>query len=89
MVNPGNNITPDNHFDSLLKFLKPQEETFERLEQLGGTEKPKKKNAYLKKRYASTKSTRRGGCIVCRGKHRDKLGGRGLGGVVFASSSNN
>ena len=26
MVNPENAITPDNHFDSLLKFLKTQEE---------------------------------------------------------------
>ena len=35
MVNPGNGITPGNHCDSLLKFLKTQEEILEKLEQLG------------------------------------------------------
>lgn len=36
MVNPSNGVTPDNHFDTLLKFLKTQEEIMEKLEQLGG-----------------------------------------------------
>lgn len=40
MVNPGNAITPDNHFDSILKFLKTQEEILEKLEHLGVSEKP-------------------------------------------------
>ncbi|KAI3365757.1 hypothetical protein L3Q82_000765 [Scortum barcoo] len=35
MVKPENAITPDNHFDSLLNFLKTQEEILEKLEQLG------------------------------------------------------
>lgn len=34
MVNSNNSVTPDNDFDSLLKFLKTQEEIMERLEQL-------------------------------------------------------
>ena len=65
MVNPENAITPDNHFDSLLKFLKTQEEILEKLEQLGVGEKPDKKVAYTEKKYASTRSARKGGCVVC------------------------
>ena len=34
MVNSSNNVTTDNHFDMLLKFLKNQEEILERLNQL-------------------------------------------------------
>ena len=39
MVDPKNKVTPDNHFDMLLKFLKNQEEVLERLEQLRTVEK--------------------------------------------------
>lgn len=74
MVNPRNGVTHDNHFDSLLTFLKTQEEILERLDQLGVGEKPEKKVTYLEKRYAFTKSTRKGGCVVCgEEKHRDKI----------------
>jgi len=74
MVNPRNGVTPDNHFDILLTFLKTQEDILEKLDQLGVSEKPEKKAMYPEKRYASTKSTRRGGCVVCGDeKHRDKI----------------
>ena len=74
MVNPENAITPDNHFDSLLKFLKTQEEILEKLEQLGVGEKPDKKVDYTEKKYASTRSTTKGGCVVCGDeKHREKI----------------
>ncbi|XP_036068500.1 uncharacterized protein LOC112152419 [Oryzias melastigma] len=72
MVNPANNVTPDNHFDSLLKFLKTQEDIFERLEQLGVSENSEWR---LDRKHASTRSTRKySGCVVCGdGKHREKL----------------
>ncbi|XP_039503109.1 uncharacterized protein LOC120459751 [Pimephales promelas] len=74
MVNPRNGVTPDNHFDILLTFLKTQEDILEKLDQLGVSEKPEKKAMYPEKRYASTKSTRKGGCVVCGDeKHRDKI----------------
>ncbi|KAL0197335.1 hypothetical protein M9458_005875, partial [Cirrhinus mrigala] len=73
MVNPANGITPDNHFDDLLKFLKTQEEILEKLEQLGVSEKPEKKHLCMEK-YASTRSTRKGACVVCGDdKHREKI----------------
>ena len=74
MVNPANDVTPDNHFDSLLRFLKTQEEILEKLEQLGVCEKPDKRSAYTEKKYASTRTTRKGGCVVCGDeKHREKI----------------
>lgn len=74
MVNPRNGVTLDNHFDILLTFLKTQEDILEKLDQLGVGEKPEKKATYLEKRYASTKSTRKGGCVVCGDeKHREKI----------------
>ncbi|GAA6087259.1 uncharacterized protein LOC115149571 [Tachysurus ichikawai] len=48
MVNPRNNVTSDNLFENLLTFLKTQEEILEKLEQLGVSEKPKKKCLYGK-----------------------------------------
>ena len=81
MVNPGNAITPDNHFDSFLKFLKTQEEILEKLEQLGVSEKTDKKLAYTEKKYASTRSTRKGGCVVC-GDEKHRI-------FSFANSSKN
>lgn len=72
MVNPANGVTPDNHFDNLLKFLKTQEEILEKLEQLGVSEKPEKK--LHTEKYASTRSTRKSGCVICGDeKHREKL----------------
>jgi len=74
MVNPANGVTPDNHFENLLKFLKTQEEILEKLEQLGVSEKPEKKYACMERRYASTRSTRKGGCVVCGDeKHGEKI----------------
>lgn len=71
MVNPRNNVRPDNHFASLLKFLKTQEEILERLEQLGVAEKPKRK---LERKFASTRSTKKEGCVVCGDeRHREKV----------------
>ncbi|KAL1254331.1 hypothetical protein QQF64_016560 [Cirrhinus molitorella] len=73
MVNPANGVTPDNHFDNLLKFLKTQEEILEKLEQLGVSEKSEKK-LFIERKYASTQSTRKGGCVVCGDeKHREKI----------------
>lgn len=75
MVNSSNGVTPDNHFDSLLKFLKTQEEIMEKLEQLGGGDKPEKQQRKFERNYASTRSTRKvGGCIVCGDeRHREKI----------------
>lgn len=71
MVNPCHNVRPDNHFDSLLKFLKTQEEILERLEQLGVAEKPKRK---WERKFASTRSTKKEGCVVCGDeRHREKV----------------
>lgn len=74
MVNPRNNVTPDNHFENLLKFLKTQEEILEKLEQLGVSERPEKRNACMERKYASTRSTTKGGCVVCGDeKHRENI----------------
>lgn len=57
MVEPANNVTADNHFDMLLRFLKNQEDILERLEQLrivDKIDKPDKKN---ERRFASTRAT--------------------------------
>lgn len=72
MVNLSNGVTSDNHFDSLLKFLKTQEDIMEKLEQLGGDEKLEKQQRKFERNYASTRTTRKvGGCIVC-GEERCK-----------------
>lgn len=47
MVNPSNKVTPDNRFNSLLTFLKTQEEILERLDQLAVCERSEKKPTYL------------------------------------------
>lgn len=64
MVNPRNGVTPDNHFDSLLTFLKTQEEILEKLDQLGVSEKSEKKPNYLESKHASNK-VHNGRCVVC------------------------
>lgn len=56
MVNPSNGITPDNRFDSLLTFLKTQEDILEKLDQLGVSERSEKKPTYLEKKYAELTS---------------------------------
>lgn len=81
MLEPSNDVTPDNHFDMLLKFLKRQEGVLERLEQLKTVEKvertdycPGKKS---EKRYASTKMAKKGMgdvCDICDDwRHHDKI----------------
>lgn len=73
MVNPGNKVTPDNYFTSLLAFLKTQEEILEKLEQLGVSERPEKKPTYMEK-FASTRFTKKTRCVVCGDeKHHEKL----------------
>ncbi|GAA6097417.1 uncharacterized protein LOC108181458 [Tachysurus ichikawai] len=72
MTDPANGITPENHFDALLKFLKKQEEILERLEQLKISERPERRN------YAFTKTAKKasvdGGCIICGSeKHKGKI----------------
>nr|XP_043874409.1 uncharacterized protein LOC122764147 isoform X1 [Solea senegalensis] len=62
MFEPRNNVTSDNHFDMLLKFLKSQEEILERLEQLRTVEKMEKSDLPDKKydrKIASTKTTKK------------------------------
>lgn len=59
MVNPDNRVTLDNHFDSLLKFLKTQEKILERLEQLGVGEKMDKLERRYERRHAFTRSARK------------------------------
>lgn len=76
MTDPANGITPENHFDALLKFLKKEEETLEKLEQLKISEKAEKPES-RSERYTFTRTTRNvsteSGCIECGAeKHRDK-----------------
>lgn len=62
MVEPRNDVTSDNHFVMLLKFLKSQEGILERLEQLRTEEKVEKSDRLDKKydrKIASTKTTRK------------------------------
>lgn len=74
MVNPENGITPDNHFDKLLKFLKTQEDILEKLDQLGVHEKQEKQTAYPQRKYAWTQSMRKSSCVVCGDQgHSEKL----------------
>ncbi|XP_054861306.1 uncharacterized protein LOC129347620 [Amphiprion ocellaris] len=81
MVEPRNNVTSDNHFDMLLKFLKSQEEILERLEQLRTVEKTEKTDRFDKKyerKIASTKTTKKEKldevCGVCGdGGHNNKI----------------
>ncbi|XP_077470984.1 uncharacterized protein LOC144085517 [Stigmatopora argus] len=78
MTNRANGVTPDNHIDSLLRYLKDQEEILERAEQLNTPLKPKRRSGEPRpnepRRYASTKSTSKGGCVVCGEEgHGEKL----------------
>jgi len=62
MVEPKNNVTPDNHFIMLLKFLKSQEEILEKLEQLKTVEEVERSDRSEKryeKKISSTKSTKK------------------------------
>ena len=79
MVEPNNNVKPDNHFDMLLTFLKNQEDVLERLEQLrveDKMEKPDRSDKYGRK-YGSTRTTNKEGpdvCDVCgEGGHTNKV----------------
>lgn len=72
MIEPRNNVTSDNHFDMLLKFLKSQEEILERLEQLKTVEKverPDRSDKKFDRKIASTRTTKKGEpddvCGVC------------------------
>lgn len=53
MVDPSNNVTQENHFDSLLKFLKTQEEIMEKLEQLEASERTEKPERRSEKKYSA------------------------------------
>lgn len=66
MVNPTNGVTPENHFDSLLTFLKTQEDILEKLDQLGVSGKSEKKPTYLEKKYASRVDKERRMCCLWR-----------------------
>lgn len=64
MLNPTNNVTPDSHFDSLLKYLKTQEAVLEKPDQPTVSKQLLNKTTYARK----------GGCVVCGNKrHREKL----------------
>lgn len=68
----GNTVTPENRFDSLLDFLKKQENIYEQLEQLRGDE-PSRRETKTESRHTRTKSDHIG-CVVCGdGKHKKKL----------------
>lgn len=77
MVEPRNNVTPDNHFDMLLKFLKNQEEILERLEQLKIVDKVDKTDRKQERRFASTRATKKDVDEVCGicgdGGHTNKI----------------
>lgn len=77
MLEPGNSVTPDNHFDALLKFRKKQEDILKRFEQLKVTAAPYSVERTYDQKYTSTRSTEKNNhehsCIVCGdNKHRDK-----------------
>lgn len=64
MLNPTNNVTPDSHFDSLLKYLKTQEVILEKLDQLSISKQLENKTSYARK----------GGCVVCGNeRHHEKI----------------
>ncbi|XP_077467834.1 uncharacterized protein LOC144083693 [Stigmatopora argus] len=78
MTNRANGVTPDNHFDNLLRYLKDQEEILERAEQLNTPLKPERRSVEPRpnepRRYASTKSSSKWGCVVCGEEgHGEKL----------------
>lgn len=78
MVEPTNGVTPDNHFDMLLKFLKSQEEILERLEQLKLVDKVEGADRKKQERkFASTRATSKDGDEVCGicggGGHTNKI----------------
>ncbi|XP_061896161.1 uncharacterized protein LOC133645296 [Entelurus aequoreus] len=78
MVEPTNRVTPDNHFDMLLKFLKSQEEILERLEQLKLVDKAEEADRKKPERkFASTRATSKDGDEVCGicggGGHTNKI----------------
>ncbi len=78
MMDTANAITPDNHFDELLRFLQKQEEILESLEQLKISERAEKPERKSERTYAFTRMTKKdsteGGCILCGAeKHKGKI----------------
>ena len=81
MVDSKNNISAENHFTELLKFLNNQEEILERLEQLKPIErmdKPDHQEKRFERKHASTRSAKKGkpedACVVCGdGGHSSKI----------------
>ena len=72
-----NAVMPEKRFDSLLTFLREQENIYEQLEQLR-IEEPSRRETRTEPRHARTKSTKSGndhtGCVVCGDeKHKRKL----------------
>ena len=62
MAEPKNNVNSDNHFDTLLTFLKSQEDVLERLEQLRvveRTEKPGRSDLKYGTKIGSTRTTKK------------------------------
>lgn len=61
MIDPDNGVTPENHFDLLLK-LRKQEDVLEKLEQLRIThkvERQDKSEKRFEKRHASARNTKK------------------------------
>lgn len=81
MVEPKNNVTPDNHFDMLLKFLKNQQGILERFEQLKIVDKVDKAERKQERRFASTRAMKKDDwdddvevCSICGdGGHANKI----------------
>lgn len=72
MVNLSNNVTTENRFDSLHRFLKTKEEISNKLEQLGETENQKRSFKESSPQHIPQKKD--GGCIVCGDQnHKEKL----------------
>lgn len=70
-------VAPENRFDSLLAFLREQENIYEQLEQLR-EEEPSRRGTRMEPRHARTKSAKLNndpaGCVICgNGKHKRKL----------------
>lgn len=70
-------MAPENWFDSLLAFLREQENIYEQLEQLN-QEEPSRRETRMEPRHARTKSAKSSndpaGCVVCGDrKHKRKL----------------
>lgn len=73
VLKPANRVTPENHLESLLRYLKREERILERLEQLHHCEGDKAPVG-SEDELASTSAANTDGCVMCGDeKHRGKI----------------